>query len=304
MSVLLLGAGGFIGQHLYRFYSSQIPTLGIVLRRHQDPGNDYLTVRSTPWEFQEDLKQIFQKYPADLCINAAGRGSVPQSFQTPLQDLYLNTFNTAQVLDALRNYQPHCRYLNLSSAAVYGNPQKLPVDETHPVKPLSPYGWHKYHSELLCQQYTQLFDLKTCSVRIFSVYGPGLKKQLFWDIAQKAKAAPVIELFGTGEESRDFIFIGDLVRAIKAVVNHAPMQGEVINVASGQQTLIQEAAQTFLDVLKPSVGLSFNGQVRSGDPIGWQAEISRLKSFGFVPQTSLKDGLHSYTQWLNENELV
>ena len=303
MSILILGASGFIGQHLYQYYSPLTETLGVVLKNRTHQKN-WKTVRPTLLEFQEDLNQIFENDCFDVCINASGRGSVPQSFTTPIQDLYLNTFNTAQVLDTLRLHQPSCRYLNLSSAAVYGNPQLLPIAETHPIRPLSPYGWHKYYSELVCQQYTQLFELKTCSIRIFSVYGPGLKKQLFWDIAQKAKNASIVELFGTGQESRDFIFIDDLVKAIDVVVRQTPMEGEVINVASGQQTSIAEAAHKFLNHFKPSVSLSFTGQMRHGDPVCWQADIHQLKTLGFVPQTPLDDGLYHYTQWLNENELV
>lgn len=303
MSILILGAGGFIGQHLYQYYSAHAPTVGVALKPAALNKN-WKVVKPDRLEFQEDLSQLFQNDRFEVCINAAGRGSVPESFATPIQDLYLNTFNTGQVLDVLRQYQPHCRYLNLSSAAVYGNPQTLPIAEDHPIHPLSPYGWHKHYSELICQQYTQLFGLKTCSIRIFSVYGPGLKKQLFWDIAQKVKNASVVELFGTGQESRDFIFIDDLVRAIDVVITHASMQAEVINVASGQQTPIAQVAQQFLDVLQPSAILKFTGKSRSGDPTRWQANIDQLSALGFQPKITIKDGLLQYTQWLNENELV
>jgi len=79
-----------------------------------------------------------------------------------------------------------CKYLHISSAAVYGNPKQLPVKETDNCQPLSPYGWHKWMSELICQEYFRLYNIRSLIVRPFSVYGPGLRKQLFWDLYGKA----------------------------------------------------------------------------------------------------------------------
>ena len=94
----------------------------------------------------------------------------------------------------------------------------MPIKESSPIRPLSPYGFHKAMAEKLCEEYYTFFGIATCSLRIFSAFGPGLRKQLLWDIYNKSKSLNSIELFGTGNESCDYIYIDDIVRAIELVI--------------------------------------------------------------------------------------
>jgi len=197
-------------------------------------------------------------------------------------------------------YNPTCKFINISSAAVYGNPQYLPIDENHPVSPLSPYGWHKYYSELICKEFYEIFDLKTLNIRVFSAYGPGLRKQLFWDLYHKSLISDTIELFGTGNESRDFIFIDDLLFAIDRLIASANFQGQVINVASGIETTVREAVETFLSLLGFQGKLIFTGKEKIGDPVRWHANIDKLRNMGFTHHTTLETGLKKYISWIRE----
>jgi nucleoside-diphosphate-sugar epimerase len=115
----------------------------------------------------------------------------------PLNDFEANCLDTFKILESIRNFSPSTKFLYISSAAVYGNPKRLPVRETDGIDPISPYGWHKYYGELMGHEYTSLYGLKTSSVRPFSVYGPGLRKQLFWDLFLKSRQTNKIDLFGT-----------------------------------------------------------------------------------------------------------
>ena len=99
-----------------------------------------------------------------------------------------------KILVAIRDRNSSCKFINFSSAAVYGNPKFLPITENSVCKPLFPYGFHKLQSELLLTEYYNFFGLKTCSLRVFSAYGPLLKKQLFWDLYQKAIQNDTISL--------------------------------------------------------------------------------------------------------------
>src|ERR1017187_1769973 len=140
----------------------------------------YKVSRLSP-EFEELMQQI--KF--NICINAAGTGNVPYSMTHPVSDFEANSLDTIRSLDGIRRYQPGCKYLHISSAAVYGNQQKLPIGEDDKLHPLSPYGWHKVVAEQICKEFTQIYKVNTAIVRPFSVFGIGLKKQLIWDLLQK-----------------------------------------------------------------------------------------------------------------------
>jgi dTDP-glucose 4,6-dehydratase/UDP-glucose 4-epimerase len=203
------------------------------------------------------------------------------------------------VLESIRLFAPTCKYLHISSAAVYGNPVSLPVKETDPLHPLSPYGWHKLIAEHLCLEYSSVFNIRTAAVRPFSVFGPGLRKQLFWDLYQRIIAhAGAVELWGTGNESRDFIYIDDLVRIIHIIIKGAAMKGETYNAGNGIETTIKTIAELFFRQLNVSMKPVFNGKVRPGDPLNWRADISKIKDLGFVPENDIAGGMKKLTTWM------
>jgi len=150
----------------------------------------------------------------------------------------------------------------------------------------------------LCREYTSIFQLRTGIVRPFSVYGPGLKKQLFWDLYQKSiRASGNIELHGTGKESRDYIHVRDLVRGIAAILDKGDLKGEVYNLASGVETKIEEVVRIFFKALQIKREFHFNGNVREGDPLNWRANIGRIRQLGFTCQYDLNKGLEELAGW-------
>jgi UDP-glucose 4-epimerase len=304
MNILILGSEGFIGKHLVFFFLENAWNVhGADLMEVGTRSYHYRRVSRLSPEFDELLQEV--KF--DACINAAGSGNVPYSMTHPVTDFEANSLDVIRLLDGLRRHQPHCKYLHISSAAVYGNPSSLPVKETDVLRPMSPYGWHKLISEQICNEYSSIFNISTAIVRPFSVYGPGLKKQLIWDIylkcAQQAEAGE-IELWGTGRESRDFIFIDDLVAAFYSILQSGEMKGEVYNVASGVETTIEEVSNLFVDRLAKPISVSFNMHERSGDPKNWKADISKLRRLGFNPKTDIKKGLTKTVEWLTNFESV
>lgn len=295
MRILVVGSEGFIGKHVLQYFSVKGETecwgCDVVTDYNRER---YIILDST----NSDFNEVFEERTFDVCINCSGAASVPDSFKHPLRDYTLNTANVAKMLEAIRKHQPGCRFINLSSAAVYGNPVRLPVSETDPCQPLSPYGHHKLMAEKLCEEYHHFFDLKTCSVRIFSAYGPGLKKQLLWDIYQKYLKDDVIELSGTGNESRDFIFIDDIVLGIESIIKGSNFQADVYNLAGGHEVTIKEVVENLLLLLGSNKRYQFSGQIRKGDPVRWIATISKLNEIGFKPASTFKQGIASYADWL------
>lgn len=302
IKILIIGSKGFIGSNIYLYYSklSNISVFGCDIYPIADDTEKYFYIdKNNP-----NYEIIFKNHQFDVCINASGLGNVSLSFLEPHNDFLLNSANVVKILDAIRVHNNNCKFVNFSSAAVYGNPISLPVKESDLIKPLSPYGFHKSVTEKLCAEYSSFFNIRTCNLRVFSAYGPGLKKQLFWDIYQKSKLyGDIIELFGTGNETRDFIYINDLCEAIHCIINNAIFEGECINVASGTEITIDTASKYICENLAPNKKIVFNGEIKQGDPLNWRADISSLSSFGFSPVVSIKEGLLNYSKWIIENQL-
>ncbi len=298
MRILIIGSKGFIGSHLIEHFSHDQKNEVFGCDVLDDNSQNYFKVN----KFSPDYNVPFSSHQFDNCIFAGGNGSVPYSLENPDVDYHLNTQTVNSILSCIFRHQPECKFIHMSSAAVYGSPASLPITEQAAIKPISPYGWHKYLSEIICKKYYSLYKIKTISLRVFAVYGERLTKQLFWDIYGKIQKSNDITLFGTGNESRDFINIRDLVNAIDVIINKGDFNGETYNVSSGIETTIKEAAQEFCRIYDNNVNVTFSGQTKEGDPINWRADISRLTSLGFEAKVGLSLGLENYIKWLKEKE--
>ncbi|HET6244683.1 MAG: SDR family oxidoreductase [Bacteroidetes bacterium] len=298
IKVLIFGSSGFVGAALVKYMSE----LGYSVSGCDIINNDekeYLNAFYFAQDNQESLNEIFlSNY--DVCINCAGSASVAYSFENPFKDYELNTRIVFRILSSIKKESPECRFINLSSAAVYGNPASLPIKEEDPVNPVSIYGNHKFMSEMICRQFYDYFKIQTCSLRIFSAYGPGLQKQLFWDMYQKTIKSKSINLFGTGNETRDFIYIKDLVKAIELIVSEKKFKYREINIANGTEVSIRQAAEIFYSLYDPSIKFEFSGEEKPGDPKNWKANIAVLKSFDYKTEYGIEEGIAEYVEWLKK----
>jgi UDP-glucose 4-epimerase len=298
--LLIIGSKGFIGQAAFAYFQRKeewkVFGADVVV---DYPAERYFLIDTT----SSDFSTVFKAEDFDFCINCSGAASVPNSLRNPLRDYMLNTVNVFKMLSAIREFQPTCKFINLSSAAVYGNPVKLPIKETDDLLPLSPYGHHKMQAEMVCREFYELFDIASVNLRIFSAYGEGLKKQLFWDLHQKTKQSGTdISLFGTGAESRDFIYIQDLLQVFEVVMNNGAFKGDTINVANGIEVTIKEVAETFFSCYDTAYKPIFSKAVREGDPNNWVADISKLKDLGYNRQYTLKAGFKHFHKWVTTVE--
>ncbi len=295
MKILIIGSKGFIGSHCTEhFENKQHSVFQADITNENKENYTYLEKENTNFE------QLFITQKYDICINATGSANVAFSFQNPFIDFNLNVANVSKILDTIYKHNKECKFINFSSAAVYGNPEYLPIDENHPLKPISPYGLHKLQSEKLLYEYSKFFGLKTISLRVFSAYGEGLKKQLFWDLYQKSLKNNKIELFGTGKETRDFIYIKDLVRAIDLIIQNEEFNGNQINVVNGEEITINEAVSVFFNAFNKNVKFEFSGDVKRGDPTNWKADIKKLQEISYTKKHTLKAGLTNYAKWIEE----
>jgi len=297
-TVLVTGAAGFIGRYVSRYFSRQGWTV-IGIDTSSPKNASFLNLSAYYQIHLPDLAlgNLLQKHSPQVCIHCAGSASVNLSVTDPAKDFYANTGVTFELLNTLRLNTPDCRFIFLSSAAVYGNPQSLPVSETHPPHPLSPYGFHKWQCEQLCLEFTNVYGLSTASARIFSAYGPGLRRQVVWDIFQKIITQRFPTLQGTGRESRDFIHAIDIAAALFVIATTGSMQGEVYNIGSGREVTIAELVGIVLDTLCYDCNPEFDGIVPLGVPLYWKADTSKLSALGFDPTVSLEQGISSFASW-------
>lgn len=297
-TVLITGAAGFLGRYVVRQFARE--GWRIVGIDDVPPENAPIGAGVT---FQRmklpdpRLADLLRETPPTACVHCAGRASVGLSMDDPAADFRDNTVLTFELLEALRRHAPRCRFLFLSSAAVYGNPVSLPVSETHKPAPLSPYGYHKLQCELLCEEFARIFAVPTLSVRIFSAYGPGLRRQVVWDICERVLTSGSLALHGTGNESRDFIHATDIARALSRLADLAPCQGEVYNVACGEEVTIAALAHAVVAALDAQIQPAFDGAATPGNPLNWRADIERLRALGFTPSVSLEQGLRGVAAW-------
>ncbi len=296
--VLITGVAGFVGRYIARHFSEQgWSVIGIDNSPPENAPVANLTAYLRLQLPDSALGDLLKNYSPQVCIHCAGRASVGLSVTDPSADFYSNTVLTLELLNALRLNAPECRFIFLSSAAVYGNPQSLPVSESQPTIPLSPYGFHKLQGEQLCLEFFKVYSLPTTSVRIFSAYGPGLRRQVMWDICHKAIIQNSVTLQGTGQESRDFIHALDIAKALLLIATAAPMQGETYNLATGREVTITELASHILTTLEYEDQPDFDGILPIGNPLHWQADMSKLRSLGFTPTISLERGIKTFANW-------
>jgi len=245
-----------------------------------------------------ELVQLVNEFQPDVLFHCAGSALPAKSFTSPSHDFQCAVPVVQHLLEAVRRSAPVAHIVLLSSAAVYGQPVALPISEDVASAPVSPYGFHKWLGEILAREYAEIYGMRISSARIFSAYGPRLTKQVVWDSIRKLASAGVAEFPGTGAETRDFIFIDDLVDALYRISGLERTGHEVVNVASGTETSISEVVvEVARQMGVPAGRWRFSGQNLVASPSHWRADISRIRSLGFVPNVSFAEGVRRTVEW-------
>ena len=293
----MTGGAGFIGSHLVEHLVAAGAPVTVVdnlstghLEHLQAAGSNVKLVVGD----LGDVLRLNRIKLADYAFvfHLAANSYIPPSVANPAFDFHANLQNTFSLLEALRQTPSAPGLVNVSSAAVYGNPARLPIREDDPTIPIAPYGVSKLAGERYVSVYSQLYGIRAVSVRLFSIYGPRQRKQVVYDFFCKLRANPkTLEILGDGSQARDFTYVADVVQALSLVATAAPNHGEVYNVASGATLTIAELVEACCRVSGLNPKIVYTGQIRPGDAEKWVVDISLLKQLGFEPRSELHAAL-------------
>lgn len=237
----------------------------------------------------------------EYIFHMAANTYIPPSIENPSFDFHSSLLNTFILLETLRHTENKPRLANVSSAAVYGNPQFLPIRETDSTVPISPYGVNKLAAERYASIYSQIFGIRATSLRLFSVYGHRQRKQVVYDMLERLWADPTrLEVLGDGSQTRDFTYVLDVIQFMVLVATSSSVNSEVYDVWSGITHSITELVNALCGVCGLALEVSYTSQVQLGDAQKRVVNISSVEQLGVKPQTTLEIGLTAIRDWYDK----
>lgn len=300
-AIWITGAEGFIGRHLVR----ALGAVGTpIVTFHRTSGSrraadaDDLSFPLSATGFAAALDRHGRPRRA---YHLAGGPTVSASFGDPGADFQSNVATTELLLEALRGQK--VPLVLASSAAVYGEGHSDPIRADTMTTPSSPYGTHKFLAEQLVQAHARFFDQPATILRLFSIYGTGLRKQLLFDVCGRLAASSSstpLTLSGTGAERRDWLDATDVAEAMISLEDPAPGESRIYNLASGRASPIREIAEYLVAAWGDRREIVFTNEVRNGDPFSLVADVSSLPP-GFEPQVDIAQGVSSFVSWFRTN---
>jgi len=309
--VWVTGARGFIGRavaHQASVLGAKVSGLGHGAWSVSAAAANGLTTWVNGEISASNLRGLAAGGVPDTIYHLAGGSSVGAAIAQPREDFARTVESTAELLEWVRQESPATTVVVVSSAAVYGAGHDRPIGEAAATNPFSPYGAHKLMMETLCRSYGASFGIRSVIARVFSAYGPGLRKQLLWDTCTKLAAADTrIELGGDGRELRDYVHVNDLANIIVALHAHASAAAPVVNIGSARATSVRDLAMLLLDAWstvtgKPPATPTFNGRSRAGDPRYLVSDNTLLRSLGLEVTVPLERGIREYVEWFTHRQ--
>ena len=302
--VLVTGGAGFIGSNIVDALLKKGYAVAVVDNLATGSRKN---VSSKAVFYEEDiasagLRGIFRKEQPDFVIHTAAQINVRKSVKEPLLDAKSNILGSVNVLECCREFKVKKVVYSSSGGACYGEPEYLPCDEKHPVNPISHYGASKLAAEHYFFIYRLLYNIDYVILRYANVYGP----------RQDAKGeAGVISIFlqnihdnktmrinGDGRQTRDYVFVGDVVHA-NLLALAAAAQSRIFNISTGTETDVN----TIFSLIKKATGTALgatHGQKIPGEvhKIALDASLA-AKELGWSPKTSLSKGIKNTVEWFN-----
>ena len=282
--ILVTGSSGQLGSYLMKSIKNSI-------------GLDKVPSKYTKiiWDLRKDVKDILKNYEIDTIIHTAAQVSVVKSIEDPKYDAEDNIIGTINMLEYARKCDIK-QFIYISSAAVYGEPEYLPIDENHPTKPKNPYGLSKLTGEKYSLMYGNLYGLKVTSIRPFNIFSPRQDPSSPYSgvisiFINRAKKGLPLTIYGDGKQTRDFVNIEDVIQLIKIILKKK-VEG-IYNCGTGKETSINELVKIITKLSGKKIEV-IHAPFREGDIRRSYADIRNSKKVGYTPKTNLEKDLKEY----------
>jgi UDP-glucose 4-epimerase len=298
LKVLVTGAHGFIGRHVARClagHGHRVTGIG----HGRWTGEEWRSWGLETWIENDISRESLNEFAntPDTIVHCAGGGSVAFSLGNPLSDFQRTVATSVAVMDYVRQASPTTRIVYPSSAGVYGAVKDVPIKEDTPCGPVSPYGMHKWIAEQVVSSYCGYFGLSGSIVRLFSVYGCGLRKQLLWDGCHKLTSGDHV-FMGTGNEVRDWLHVDDAAELLHVAMERASPQCPVANGGTGEGVSVREILTHLANCLRAgSEKLVFSEAPRAGDPSIYIADTTKARGWCWKPGAHWRDRVAEYAAW-------
>ncbi len=308
--VLITGGAGFIGSSLANRLSKQYEVVVI---------DDLSMGKKTNLESSENItfiegdvtdaglmEDVLKETNFELIFHLAAIASVADSVERPLETHRVNFDSVLLLLELIRKYQKDLKRLVFSSsAAVYGDEPTLPKQEESVIRPLTPYAVDKFAAEQYVLDYCHLYNVPTSAVRFFNVYGPNQNPNspysgvisILVDRYKKLLDGEEssFTLFGDGSQSRDFVYIEDVLQGLMLAAEKEEALGKQFNIGTGNGTTLLELIQAIDQILDVELPIDKQPE-RAGDIRDSLADISKIQSLGYTPHFDILSGMKSYLQ--------
>ena len=298
--ILITGSQGYIARNIAKkFKKKNFYVCGI--GRGNWKKKDY-----KKWGYSDQInaeltKKNLSKYnfKFDLIIHCAGSGVVGLKRKV---DFNNNVKSTKFLINYIKKTQTKSKIIFMSSYSVYGNNFKNSISEKFETKPFSIYAINKQKAENLLLNFSKKYRLDLMILRIASLYGNGLKKQLIYDACSKISQG-LNDFYGTGREKRDFIHISDLVNIVLFFCTKGFSNINIINCGSGKGRLIKDVLKLISINFKMRNKIIFNKIKLNSNPVNLISNIDQLKKIGFKPNKDFRIGIKQYVKWFKKNIL-
>jgi UDP-glucose 4-epimerase len=314
--VLITGGAGFIGSHLARalvaaeanvtIIDSLIPQYGGNLHNLADIA-DQVALNVSDIRDPHSVRALVQG--VDVVFNLAGQTSHLDSMTDPQTDLEINAAAQLSLLEACRTENPSATIVFASTRQFYGKPDYLPVDEQHPIRPVDVNGVNKWAGETYHLLYHQVYGMPTTALRLTNTYGPGMRvrdaRQTFLGVwIQQALTGQTINVFGDGEQKRDFTYVDDCVNALLLAASRPEAIGRVFNLGSNEVVSLADLARLMTELVPGStyVCIPFPADRKRIDIGDYYGDFSFItETLGWEPQIDLRTGLSRTLDYYREH---